>query len=360
MPIIWCAISGHGYGHAAQVVPVLNELGRFLPNLQAILRTAVPAAFFRGRLTIPWTLQSVEQDVGCIQNGPLVIDIPATWEAHDQFHAGWEQRMAKEVAAMRAAAPQVIVADTPYLTASAGKEAGIPTVALANFTWHETLKPFADPEKPQHQAILETMRHSYGHAALALRIAPGLPLSVFSNVVDIGPIAETAYSRREDIRKHLGVNESERLVLLAFGGIALESLPWEQMQQMQGYHFIVSTPPIRPSPRIHVDSTIPHSFSTLIASVDLVMTKPGYGTIIEAVTHGVPVVYVRRYNFADEPPLVEFLHQYGRGQELSLIDFLAGKWQPAFEAIYCTRPSAIPPPSTGAADAARLLLPFFQ
>ena len=26
MPYIWCAISGHGYGHAAQVVPVLNAL----------------------------------------------------------------------------------------------------------------------------------------------------------------------------------------------------------------------------------------------------------------------------------------------------------------------------------------------
>jgi hypothetical protein len=360
MPTIWCAISGHGYGHAAQVVPVLNELGRLLPNLKTILRTAVPAAFFRDRLTIPWSLQSVEQDVGCIQNGPLEIDIPATWKAHVQFHAGWDQRMAKEVAAMRTAAPQVILADTPYLATAASKEAGVPTVALANFTWSETLKPFADPKTPQHQAILETMRRSYGHASLALRIAPGLPMPAFSNVVDIGPIAETADSHREHIRKHLGVNESEQLVLLAFGGIALESLPWEQMQQMQGYHFIVSTPPVRPSPHIHVDSTIPHSFSTLIASVDLVMTKPGYGTIIEAVTLGVPVVYVRRYNFADEPPLVEFLHQYGRGQELSRVDFLAGRWQPAFEAIHCTQPSAVPPPSTSAADAALLLVPFFQ
>ena len=360
MAIIWCAISGHGYGHAAQVVPVLNELGRSLSDLQAILRTAVPAAFFRNRLTIPWTLQSVDQDVGCIQNGPLEIDIPATWEAHVRFHAGWEQQMAKEVAAIRAAAPQVVLADTPYLAASAGKEAGVPTVALANFIWSETLKPFADPKEPQHQAILETMRHSYGHACLALRIAPGLPLSAFSNVVDIGPIAETSHSRREDIRKHLNVNESERLVLVAFGGIALESLPWEEMQQMQGYHFIVSTPPLRPSPRIHVDSTIPHSFGTLIASVDLVMTKPGYGTIIEAVAVGVPVVYVRRYNFADEPPLVEFLHHYGRGQELSLTDFRTGRWQPAFEAIRCTQPPPTPPPTTGAADAARLLARFFR
>ena len=53
MPLIWCSISGHGYGHAAQVVPVLNALGRLVPNLSAILRTSVPADFFEPRLDIP-------------------------------------------------------------------------------------------------------------------------------------------------------------------------------------------------------------------------------------------------------------------------------------------------------------------
>jgi hypothetical protein len=360
MQLIWCAISGHGYGHAAQVVPVLNELGKLLPKLKTILRTTVPAAFFHDRLTIPWDLQTVQQDVGCIQKGPLEIDVPTTWDAHVRFHAEWDERISKEVAAMRATVPQVILADTPYLAASAGKEAGVPTVALANFTWSEALKPFADLTQPQHQAILDTMHHAYGHATLAMRIAPGLPLSAFSNVVDIGPIAQTAHSQRDDIRKHLGVTESDRLVLLAFGGIALESLPWEQMAHMQGYHFIVTTPPIRASPRIHVASTIPHSFSTLIASVDLVMTKPGYGTIVEAVSIGMPVLYVRRYNFADEAPLVEFLHRYGRGYKLSLTDFLTGNWQPAFEAIRCIPSPSRRPTTTGASDAAHILAPYFQ
>ena len=360
MPVIWSAISGHGYGHAAQVVPVLNELGRLIPNLKTILRSTVPATFFRDRLTIPWEFQSVQQDVGCIQHGPLEIDVPATWAAHVQFHAGWEQRLADEVAAIRIASPDIILADTPYLAVAAGKETGVPVVALANFTWIEALQPFADPTQPRYQALLETMRQSYGHAKLALRVAPGLPLSTFAKVVDIGPIAERGQSHREELRTNLGIHNSEQLVLLAFGGIPLETLPWEKMEQMRGYHFIVNTPPNRPSPCIHVNSTIPHSFSTLMASVDLIMTKPGYGTIVEAVALGMPVVYVRRYNFADEAPLVEFLHQYGRGHELSLLDFTAGNWQPAFEAIRYIQPSAIPPPITGAADAARLLAPYIQ
>ena len=118
---IWCAISGHGFGHAAQVVPILNELGRHLPGLTAILRSTVPASFFHDRLTIPWSLQSVQQDVGCVQHGPLDIDVPATWEAHRRFHASWESRMATETAALAAAAPAMVLADTPYLALSAGK-----------------------------------------------------------------------------------------------------------------------------------------------------------------------------------------------------------------------------------------------
>lgn len=360
MPTIWCAISGHGYGHAAQVVPVLNALGKLVPNLNAILRTTVPATFFRDRLTIPWDLQSVQQDVGCIQKGPLEINVQATWAAHVQFHAEWKRRTAEEAAAIRAAGPAVILADTPYLAASAGKEAGVPVVALANFTWIDALMPFAEPGQSQHEALLEAMRQSYRHANLALRIAPGLPLTAFSKVVDIGPIAETCHSHREDIRKQLGANDSERLVLLAFGGIAINSLPWEAMERIQGYHFIVSSPPDRPCPRIHVASTLTHSFSTLMASVDVVMTKPGYGTIVEAVTLGVPVVYVRRYNFADEAPLVEFLHQYGFGHELSLTDFQAGNWQSALDAIRSTKGSSNPPPPTGASDAARFLTPYLK
>lgn len=359
MPTIWCAISGHGYGHAAQVVPVLNELGKLVSGLSAILRTTVPASFFEDRLTIPWILQSVQQDVGCVQEGPLQINIPATWEAHRLFHARWEQRVMQEVAAMQASGPQVILADTPYLAECAGKDAGIPIVALANFTWSEILEPFAGPDHPQQQEILSTIRESYTYADLALRIAPGLTLPSFRKVLDIGPIAEPASPQRQALRAHLQLDATEQLVLVSFGGVPLTSLPWNQMNRMQGRRFIVPGSTTQTSPRVLSLSTLPFSFKTVLASVDVVMTKPGYGTIVEAVALGLPVIYVRRYNFADEIPLVDFLHRYGHSAELSLADFASGHWQPAFEVLGHARTAASPPPCTGAAEAARHLGRYF-
>jgi UDP-N-acetylglucosamine:LPS N-acetylglucosamine transferase len=98
----------------------------------------------------------------------------------------------------------------------------------------------------------------------------------------------------------------------------------------------------------------------VLASADLVMTKPGYGTIVEAVVLGLPVIYVRRYNFADEGPLIDFLLRHGSGQELSREDFFSGNWQPALDALTERRPERVRPSVTGAIDAARFLIQYFQ
>jgi hypothetical protein len=266
--------------------------------------------------------------------------------------------MATEVSALASAAPAVVLADTPYLAVSAGKQAGIPAIVVASFTWSEVLQFFGGSSS-EEQAIVGAIRRAYGDADMALRIAPGLPLSGIQNVIEIGPIAEPALGQRKRLRSSLGITESERLILVGFGGIPLETLPWDQMERMEGYHFLVDGLE-HVSPRIHSLSSVPFSFKAALASVDAVMTKPGYGTIVEAVALGLPVVYVRRYNFADEAPLVQFLHDHGSGCELSKDDFASGKWLPAFETLFLSTPAARPQPMTGAIEAATILLKYFQ
>ena len=80
MTVVWCSISAHGFGHAAQLMPILNELGRVIDDLHVILRTQVPADFFQRHLQVKWEQQVAQQDVGCLQRGPLDIDVEATWE----------------------------------------------------------------------------------------------------------------------------------------------------------------------------------------------------------------------------------------------------------------------------------------
>jgi hypothetical protein len=356
MPLIWCAISGHGYGHAAQVVPVLNALGALVPGVTAILRTTTPASFFRDRLAIQWKLSPAQQDIGCVQDGPLKIDIDATWAAHQRFHETWEARLSKEVTAMQAASPALLIADTPYLAIEAGSRAQIPTVALASLTWDLVLKEYCHTTDNSYQQLIQCIRESYAKAHIALRIAPAPRIDAFSNIIDIGPIASPASPERDRLASALALVPNERTVLVGFGGIPLTSLPLEQMEQLRHYRFLFDGPVPPGYSRIYSNETLPFSFKTLLASVDIIMTKPGYGTIVEAVALQQPIVYVRRYNFADEAPLVDYLHRYGRGLELSIDDFTQGRWEPALRKVVdLSMPAAPPPLTSGAADAAPIL-----
>ena len=355
MPLIWAAISAHGYGHAAQVVPVLNALGTLIPDLHAVLRTTVPTSFFQDRLTLPWEMSAVQQDVGCIQDGPLTIDSDATWRTHEQFHATWPDRLQTEVHALRTARPDLVLADAPYLALAAAKAAGIPSVAHVSLTWDLVLAALPSPRTINRRALLEAIRDAYKQADHALRITPSPKIDAFLSLTDIGPIAEPAAAERQKLAALLDLTPPEKTVLIGFGGIPFTSLPFDELKRMKGYRFLVDGPVPENNTLCISTQNLPLTFKTLLASVDVIMTKPGYGTIVEAVALKQPVVYVRRYTFADEQALVDFLHRYGRGAELSRDDFYHARWESALTQVLQQPSPHTVPPVTGAVEAAAFL-----
>jgi hypothetical protein len=358
MTRIWCSISSHGFGHAAQMVPVLNELGRRVPGLAAILRTQVPARFFESRLGIPWELSPAPQDIGCVQRGPLAIDVEATWAAYLRFHEDWETKVAAEAQAIRACKPALVLSDISYLAIEAGAEANVPAVGLCNLTWDGILAMLLESDSREHLQLIERIRQSYRSAELMLRIAPGIPMDAFRKIADVGPVAELVTSEAGALREAVGAGADERVALVAFGGIALDGLPCDRLDRMHGWRFVVSGPVPAGAVRIRSADSIPLSFSALLASADVIVTKPGYATTVEAVAYRKPIVYVRRYNFADEAGLVEYLHRYGCGVELSAEDFAAGRWESALAEASAGTPKIKAPAPTGAAEAAEILATY--
>src|SRR2546422_4820293 len=166
MKRIWCAISSHGFGHAAQAVPVLNELGRRVSGLTAILRTSVPARLFEADLQIAWEVSPAEQDVGCVQHGPIRIDVAATWGEHRRFHEQWEAKVAAEVRAIRSGKPALVLADISYLAIEAAARAGVPAVGLCNLSWDGVLKLLQEPGRHEQVDVIRRIQESYSLADL--------------------------------------------------------------------------------------------------------------------------------------------------------------------------------------------------
>ncbi len=359
MPLIWCSISGHGFGHAAQVVPVLNELGRRIPSLKVLLRTTVPSWLFHDELQVPWEISVGEQDIGCVQQGPLHIDVEGTWAAYDAFHRNWQDQVTQEAETIKRHSPDMLLADISYLAIEAGAHANIPVVGLSSLCWDQMLIHLQDETPLEFTSVIQQIRYSYSFANLMIRITPSIAMPAFRQSIDVGPIAARLTSDHQRVRQALGASLDERIVVMAFGGIPLTSLPWAQMEAMTGYRFLVGGPVPPNVQRVTSSDTLPFSFRTIMASCDIVLTKPGYGTIVESVASGTRVVYVRRYNFVDEVSLVAYLHRYGRGLELSVEDFLTGRWETTMEAaMVIPSPQALPPAATGAAEAADVLMKY--
>lgn len=340
---------------------MLNCLGHRIADTTAVLNTSVPASFFEPRLKIPWRLNSTQQDIGCVQHGPLRIDVPATWEAHRQFHAQWEDRVRRETEAIRQAAPALVLSDISHLATAAGAAAGVPTLALCSLSWDVVLELYVRPGALEEYEIIQHIRTAYAGADCLIRPSPGVPMKAFRKVVDVGAICEPHEPRSRDLRAALRAPDSDCLVLVGFGGIAQEGLPFSQLQSMAPFRFIVDADVPPGLSRVSSAKDIGWPFHSILSSVDLIMTKPGYGTIVEAVALHKPVIYVRRYHFADEQTLVDYLHRYGRGTELSLEDFIAGRWTDSLRtATQAPPPPLAASPSTGAREAASLLESYLQ
>lgn len=152
---------------------------------------------------------------------------------------------------------------------------------------------------------------AYRGADRFIRTEPAMPMPALDNVTTIGPLATQGRQCRPELDKRLALPPGERLVLVSMGGIGYR-LPMEQWPVMPGWHFIVPHEwDVTRADCITFES-LEIAFRDLLASCDLLITKPGYGAFSEAAINGVPVLYVPRNDWPESPWLIRWLEQYGQ------------------------------------------------
>ena len=359
MPRVWCSISGHGFGHGAQTIPILNELGKRLHDLHILLRTKLPPHLFEDQLHPSWEIHPSIQDLGCVQDGPLIIDVEKTWSEHERFHQDWERAVQAEAELIRSHQPDLVVSNISYFGIEAGACSGIPTVGMGSLSWDQVLQFFLTQLSDEQKKTIHHIRRAYGNAQLMIRFAPKVPMAAFHDLVDVGPIAGPPLPSSGVVRDLLSMDSHEKLVVVAFGGISLSSWPIKALEKVRGYRFLIGEP-LNIDGGSHISSTtaLPVPFRQILAEADLILTKPGYATTIEAVRNATPIVFVRRYNFVDEQVLVDYAGRYGRSVELPIKQFDTGEWLEALETVQRLPLPTESPPELGTSAAAEVLAKF--
>jgi hypothetical protein len=349
---LYVAISHHGYGHLAQTAPVLNALAELQLGVELIIRSALPEALIAARVSAPFRYLDAASDCNFVMHDPMRIDSARSLAAYRAFHFGWEERVDAEAAALSRLGVDALFSNVGYLPLAAARRAGIPCAGMCSLNWADIFRHYLGHE-PGADAILAQMTAAYAGADLFMRPEPAMPMADLANAIGLPPVARAGLPRPVEVRDRLGLAGETRLVLVAMGGIRYR-VPVERWPELPGVVFLVPDdwPVTRPGFQPLAAAGLP--FGDLLASVDALITKPGYGSYVEAAVAGVPVLTLPRPDWPESAYLNDWLAGHGRVLGIDETEFLAGDLAGPLASLW-RLPDAPPVVPRGAALAAQHL-----
>lgn len=353
-------VSGHGFGHATRTAEVLRAVRARAPELGIAVCTSAPAFLFEGTVAPPLALRPVEGDVGLAQTDALTIDETGTIAAWEGFVAGWAGLVAAEAAWLRSSGARLVLGDIPPLAFAAAAEAGLPAVALGNFSW-DWIYAHLGRRWPALGEAAARCREAYGRATLLLRLPFAGDLSAFPRIEDVPLVARRPSVAKDEARRRLGL-DGRPAVLLSFGGVGMPGLEPSAFAALGGYQFLLTGRAgdgPAPANLRRVDGPALQAaglaYPDLVGAADVVVSKPGYGIVTDCIGAGTRLVYTDRGDFPEYPVLVAEMPRYLPAAFASNEEIREGRLAAALEAV---RAAPFPPkPRTdGAEVAARRIL----
>ena len=340
-------ISAHGYGHIAQTAPVLNLLAQQLPGLRITVRSHVSSEYLRQRIQAPFEHIQVALDFGMVMQDAIRVDVQSSLVAYREYHRDWQEKVEGAAEQMSTLRPDLLLANVPYLSLAAAQAAGITSIAMCCLNWADIYHHYAQDDD-EASAIHRQMLTSYSSAKEFLKLSPSMPMDDLTNTRELACVAQLGTPHRRLIRELCGVDEQERLVVVAMGGIDYR-LPMESWPVISGRHWLVpgswglQRGDVTPIESLGMD------FRDILASCDAILTKPGYGTFAEAACAGIPVLYVPRSDWPEVPWLVEWLHLNGVALQVESENLHTGVLDEHLEKLWSMTPPA-QPSSTGVVE----------
>jgi hypothetical protein len=350
-------ISGHGFGHAARQIAVVNELGALAPDLPLVIRTSVSRWLLDLLLRTPATIVPAEVDTGVVQIDSLRLDEDETIARAAAFYAELEQRAAEEASFLREYAARLVISDAPPLGCAAGARASVPSIVLSNFTWDWIYSGY--PQAAERPSLIPKIQSAYASASAGWRLPMHGGFETISPIVDVPFIAQHANPRRtpDDVRRALELPLDRPLALLSFGGYGVRDLSLDCLDCLDRWGIVAVARDVSPLPphlwrvpqqRVY-DAGL--RYEDLIRAVDVVITKPGYGIIADCVANGTAILYTSRGRFIEYDVLVAEMSRFLRCRFIEMDALAAGRWRAALDALLASPP----PPERPRTDGARVV-----
>ena len=359
-------VSGHGFGHASRTIELLNALADRAPDVRLIVRSAVAPWLFARTARPTVVLEPLECDTGAVQIGSLHLDRRRDRAPGAGLHArvAGPSRSGGRGARARTAPHSCSPTSRP-LGIAAAKAAGVPAVAMSNFTWDWIYAAY-----PGTGDLARAIGDIYAAADLALRLPLWGGFATFPHIVDLPFIARRSRRNRDEVRRAFDLPLDRPLALVSFGGYGVEGLDMAALSRIDPWGLLMtSTTPMdgrtlgelgRTGSLIPLDEPGMYArgflYEDIVHAMDVVVSKPGYGIIAECVANQTALLYTSRGHFAEYDVLVAGLPRVLRSGFIDHDALFAGRWLPHLDSLLAQPVPPERPRVDGAEVAAALLL----
>lgn len=355
---VLCSVSGHGYGHLTRTIALVNALFDADPDVSVSVRTAAPRWLLDSCARRPVAFHEAAIDAGVLERGPLRQDREGTLEAYARLLGRREEIVAREVAFCREHAVSAIVSDIPPLASEVGAAAGLPVVAVGNFSWDFIYRPWEEAF-PRFAGLADDIRRSYAETDLLLRLPLAHEMDAFPRRRDIPFIARERTWPAGEERRRLGIpgDETRPLVLVTMRmghhlARATNSLAAD------GDFFVLTfdSEGLDPSPNLKLlDRSLQPVFPDVLAAADLLVSKLGYSMCAETVAGRTPVLYAPRFDYPEHDVLAAGINAFVPARPMPVGDDGGESW-PGLLRELLAAPMPPAPPVNGAEVAAGIVL----
>ncbi len=334
-PTLYVAITNHGFGHVTRTLSVVAAIQARCPEILPILVTTAPRWLLESSLTEHFIHRPRSFDIGVVQTDSLTMDKAATLAKLAAIRAREAAIVAAEVGFIEQNRVRLVLADIPPLAAVIAQRAGIPCWMMSNFGWDFIYRDWG----AGFSAIADWIAGCYQQCDRLFRLPFHEAMAAFPQITDVGLTGGTPRYDLDVLRRLLGLKAPpERTVLLTFGGLGLQDIPYAGLAAFPDWQFLTfdAQAPALPNlisvqgPAIQVRAN--GVDLRRLRPVDLmplcgrVVSKPGFSTFAEACRLSVPIVTLTRDDFAEAALLINGIQDYAEHQILTPAAFNQGNW----------------------------------
>jgi hypothetical protein len=327
-------ITSHGYGHGVRSAGIIRAVHQLCPQLTVHIVSELPFAFLtsqigRGR----HTFRAGSFDVGMVQHDSIRVDVEATLSRIEQLYSRRKEIVQQEQEYLASNGIGLVVADIPGIPIEAAAALGIRSLAIGNFGWDWIYSEFV-PRDPRWQLAVDIFREEYGRADLLLRLPFCEEMQAFPRKQDIPLVASPGISRRTEIAQLTGSDPGRKWILLSFTTLDWDSEALSNVAHLADYEFFTVRPLEWPQSSIRALDRGQVSFSDVLASVDAVISKPGFGIVSDCIVNEKPLIYADRTDFMEYAILVSAIRKYLKSLHIASADLYRGELRESLASIW--------------------------